>query len=276
MVHRHAVSAQPLQPDNTVMLRYLFSVKFLVLVLLSMSAPYWLVLRSWYGPRFFRLLVLATLLHIPCLAYPLLLAQGFLFNSDTYEAIMDATLLIMPIAFYATIAQIPLALLNASRVLAPSAVKPNPGYAGNFILWPSSLPRPPIDLIILAGVAYLFATGRADVEDIRAAFLSANVLLDQFGIWTPSVPQAPAFNLAFCIIAVPYMLLVLGTLLNDGLLPLYDAGPRPKAKRRERPIKPRVATIKNTANPATQSLRHIFSRRDAKLMRIAIGANLRD
>ena len=272
MVYRHTVSALPFQPSDWLMIRYLFSAKFLIFVLLAISAPYWLVLRSWYGPRFLRLLGCATLLHIPCFVYPFLIVGGFVFASNTRDAIMDATLLIMPIAFYAGIIQIPLALLNASRVLAPSAVKPNPGYAGNFILWPSSLPRPPLDLIVLAGLAYLFAIGKADIEDIRAVFLSANGFLEQFGIWTPSVPKAPAFNLAFAIMAAPYALLVLGTLMNDGLLPLHDAGPRPKPQGRQKPIRPRITTIKSTANPATQGLRHIFSRRDKKLAKIAVGA----
>ncbi len=226
------------------MLNYLFSPRFLIFLLLATSIPYWLVLRSWYGFRFLRILIFATVLSVPCIVFVLSLMYSFIPAPEIYGAIVGTALMMTPVAVIAAGIQIILlAFVNTVCIRAGLAVKPDPGYAGSFILWPGILPRLPVDAVLVAAVACLLATGHLDIEIVRRSILSVNGFLEQFGIWTLPVSNTPDFNLTFAVIAVPYVVLVLWTFANNGVLPLHDEDVQLDLKRQQKPTEPLITPM---------------------------------
>ncbi len=173
--------------------KYIFNRRFFLIVLIGLSAPCWLLLRSWYGWRFFMVLTVATLLYVPALliALPIILFfETILTGKEVFTDLFITSLqpFYFIIVFYGALVQIPLLILTVLRNTSGCWPKPNPGYAGNFIIWPSSFPQFPVDLIVVAGLFYALYGGHITFFDIREFMVSTNAYLASVGIWMPDIP----------------------------------------------------------------------------------------
>ncbi len=221
-------------------------------VLLSFSAPLWLLLRSWYGPRLYFILLIASLTHPFALLWFSMLLDTLDFE-DTAKQLehwLDWSTSIIILGFGI---QLVIIVLQITAITISRMWRSHPAFAGSFLLWPASRRTFPFDFIGLVALAYILPLG---------------VPLPPMTILDIAVALPPhQIDDAAIFIATIYGLLVIDITFNNGRLRFFDSGEEPKSHPR---IKPKPANkfqtrISKTAKPSAETLGEIFSRRDKAL-----------
>ena len=256
----------------------LLSSRIITVVLLGLAAPCWLFLRSWYGYKTFFALVFATIFQIPivfvCMAVVSVFEQSSGVATGVADGYFNSVLAWYPTyALLGGIVQLSIMLPYLIYTSANKQHRPLKGYAGSIIVWPSSYSEPPFDLLLLSAICLIFYFGYVGPDEVLAVVASVNNVIEALGLPSPPPPNPQFLNSSFLVPVVVYTLTVLLTWTHHGLLPTYDDGKRrvrPKSQREEK-IAP--TKIKNTADPASQELKHIFSRRHPQLAEMAKPTN---
>ena len=117
-----------------------FLIRWLYFLMLSITAPLWLVLRGWYGPRFAIILFAASLAHP--VSYLLLAGLidivSFSETMQQMEVLANTLFALLILGFMFQSAVI---VLQVVLVMMRAMWKSHPAFGGSFLLWPSSRPN---------------------------------------------------------------------------------------------------------------------------------------
>lgn len=174
----------------------------IIFILLSLTAPFWLCLRSWWGSQFALTLAVATLFHpLALLACNLVLAWFGLIPIDDNSWIMPSFALVL----VGITIQVVLGLLSLLRKTTGHPAQPRSNFAGSFVLLPQTRWPLPIDAIAVGALLIFYPSVTANLPQLHDLPYLGTVS------WPPMTGQALYCAWMYCALSTL-------TFLNGGYL----------------------------------------------------------